>query len=168
MTERNHKVLVADDDESVRESLSKLLQGEGYEVVAVANGAQAVETFRREQDQLGLLLVDLNMPIKNGWATVDRLLEINPTLPILIVTGQPNQYELAKSAGVSALVEKPIDVPAMLQLIQDLLAWPVGSILEGVGHRHLPFRHLRGAGLGSRYSNAEQNVSPYLHGGLNE
>jgi CheY-like chemotaxis protein len=168
MTERNHRVLVADDDESVRESLSKLLQGEGYEVVAVSNGAQAVETFRREQAQLGLLLLDLNMPFKNGWATVDRLLEINPTLPILIVTGLPNQYELAESAGVSALVEKPIDVPAMLQLIQEVLTWPVGSRLEVVGHRRPPFRHLRGAGLASRYLITEQKESPYLHGGLNE
>jgi CheY-like chemotaxis protein len=168
MTGPSHKVLVADDDESVRESLSKLLQGEGYEVVAVSNGAQAVETFRREQDQLGLLLVDLNMPFKNGWATVDRLLEINPSLPILIVTGQPNQYEMAKSAGVSALVEKPIDVPALLQLLQDLLAWQVASIPEGSGDRNLPFRYLRGAGLASRYSSSEQNASPYRHGGLNE
>jgi CheY-like chemotaxis protein len=168
MTERSQRVLVADDDESVRESLSKLLHGEGYEVVSVTNGAEAVETFRREKDHIGLLLADLNMPFKNGWATVDRLLEINPTLPILIVTGQPNQYELAKSAGVSALVEKPIDVPAMLQLIQDLMAWPVGPTIEGVGHRNPPFRHLRGMGLASRYSTTEQNVSPYLHKGLNE
>ena len=52
MTERTHKVLVADDDESVRESLCKLLHGEGYDVVSVANGAEAVQTFRREQDQI--------------------------------------------------------------------------------------------------------------------
>src|SRR6476620_8561626 len=108
MTGPTYKIVVADDDESVRDSLSKLLQGEGYEVVAVSNGAQAVEACCREKDQLGLLLVDLNMPLKNGWATVDRLLEMSPSLPILIVTGQPNQYEMAKSAGVSALVEKPI------------------------------------------------------------
>lgn len=117
MTERTYKVLVADDDESVRASLRKLLRGEGYQVVSVANGAEAVKTFRLEQDQIDLLLVDLNMPMKNGWATVDRLLEVNPSLPVLIVTGPPNQYELAEAAGVSALVEKPIDVPALLQLM---------------------------------------------------
>ena len=61
------------------------------------------------------------MPLKNGWATMDRLLEVNPSLPVLIVTGQPNQDELAEAAGVSALVEKPIDVPALLQLIHKLL-----------------------------------------------
>ena len=168
MTEQTHKVLVADDDESVRESLRKLLQGEGYDVVSVANGTEAVTTFRREQDQIELLLVDLNMPLKNGWATVDQLLEVNPSLPILIITGQPNQCEMAESAGVSALVEKPIDVPAMLQLIQNLLSRPVGSISQRTGHRDFPFHHLRAAGLGSRYSWMEENFSPYRHGGLNE
>jgi CheY-like chemotaxis protein len=168
MTERTHKVLVADDDESVRESLRKLLQGEGYQVIAVANGAEAVETFRLEQNQIELLLVDLNMPLKNGWATLDRLIEINPSLPVLIVTGQPNQSDMAEAAGVSALVEKPIDVPALLLLIQTLLAGPVESWLPTTGHRELPFHHLRAAGYASRYSWTEQNASPYAHGGLNE
>lgn len=168
MTERTHKVLVADDDESVRESLRKLLHGEGYQVIAVANGAEAVETFRLEQNQIELLLVDLNMPLKNGWATLDRLLEVNPSLPVFIVTGQPNQSEMAEAAGVSALVEKPIDVPALLLLIQKLLAGPGESRQSRTGHREFPFEHLRAAGYASRYSWREQNVTPHPYGGLNE
>lgn len=168
MTERTHKVLVADDDESVRESLRKLLHGEGYQVIAVANGAEAVETFCREQDQIDLLLVDLNMPLKNGWATLDRLLEVNPSLPVLIVTGQPNQYEMAEATGVSALVDKPIDVEALLQLIQKLLTGPVESRLPLPGHRGFPFHHLRAAGYVSRYLWTEQHFTPHPHGGLNE
>jgi DNA-binding NtrC family response regulator len=96
------------------------------------------------------------------------LIEVNPSLPVLIVTGQPNQYELAEAAGVSALVEKPIDVPALLQLIHKLLAGPVESRLPRTGHREFPFQHLRAAGYASRYSWTEQNVTPYKHGGLNE
>jgi CheY-like chemotaxis protein len=168
MTERPHKVLVADDDVSVRESLRKLLNGEGYQVIAVANGAEAVEAFWLEQNQIELLLVDLNMPLKNGWATLDRLIEINPSPPVLIVTGQPNQNEMAEAAGVSALVEKPIDVPALLLLIQELLAGPVEFRLPTTGHQEFPFHHLRAAGYASRYSWTEQNASPYAHGGLNE
>jgi CheY-like chemotaxis protein len=168
MSELTNRVLVADDDESVRESLSKLLHGEGYQVVAVTNGAETVETFLREQDQIDLLLVDLNMPLKNGWVTLDRLLEVNPSLPILIVTGQPNQYEMAEATGVCALVEKPIDVPSLLQLIHKLLAGPVKSRIQGSGHREFPFQLVRAAGDTSRYSRMWQNVTPYNHGGLNE
>jgi CheY-like chemotaxis protein len=168
MTERTHKVLVADDDEAVRESLCKLLYAEGYQVVSVANGAEAVKAFHREQDPIDLLLLDLNMPLKNGWATLDRLIEVNPSLPVLIVTGQPNQYELAQAAGVSALVEKPIDVPALLQLIKELLPRPVESRRQRAGHRECPFRHLRAAGYASRYLWTEQKVTSHSHWGLNE
>ena len=168
MTQRTYKVLVADDDESVRESLRKLLHGEGYQVIAVANGAEAVETFRQEVNQIDLLLVDLNMPLKNGWATLDRLIEVNPSLPVLIVTGQPNQSEMAEAAGVSALVEKPIDVPALLQLIHTLLAGAVESRGRRAGRREFPFQLVRAAGYASRYKWTEQNVTPWSSGGLNE
>jgi CheY-like chemotaxis protein len=170
MNNRAYKVLVADDDESVRESLCKLLHGEGYQVAAVANGAEAVESICRMRNRIDLLLVDLNMPLKNGWATLDRLLDVNPSLPVLIVTGQPNQYEMAEAAGVSALVEKPIDVPALLQLIHKLLTGPVESRLPlpGSGHRGFPFHLVRAAGYTSRYPWKERNITPYTHWGLNE
>jgi CheY-like chemotaxis protein len=168
MSKQPYKVLVADDDESVRESLCKLLQDEGYEVSAVTSGAETVETFCREQNRIDLLLVDLNMPLMNGWATLDRLLEVNPCLPVLIVTAQPNQYEMALAAGVSALVEKPIDVPALLQVIHKLLREPLESGLQRIGHRGFPFHLVRAAGCTTRYSLAWQNVTPYNHWGLNE
>jgi CheY-like chemotaxis protein len=169
MTAHVYKVLVADDDESVRESLCKLLRAEGYQVTAAANGAETMETFYHEQNQIDLVLVDLNMPLKNGWATLDRLLEANPSLPVLIVTGQPNQYEMAMVAGVSALVEKPVDVQSLLQLVRELLAGPVRSRSPGCDHRRVPFQFVRAAGYASRcYALPEQNITPYTHGGLNE
>ena len=162
MSEQTFKVLVADDDEAVRESLQKVLHSEGYQVAVVANGADAMEKFQLGQGKIDLLLVDLNMPLKNGWATLDRLLEINPSLPILIVTGQPNQYEMAEAAGVSALVEKPIDVPALLQLIHKLLARPVKACLQNTGHREVTFQFVRAFGCASHYSWPDQHVSPYI------
>jgi len=168
MSERLYKILVTDDDESVRESLCKLLNGEGYQVIAVANGPEALEIIRLQHEQIDLLLLDLNMPLKNGWATLDRLMEINPLLPVLIVTGQPNQYELAEAAGVSALVQKPIDVPALLKLIKKLLAGSVESRLQHNSHCEFPFQLVGAAGCISRYSWPGQNVTPSSHWGLNE
>ena len=163
-----NKVLLADDDESVRKSLCKLLHGEGYEVVSVANGTEAIETFSREKNQFDLLMVDLNMPSKNGWATLDRLLEVDPSLPVLIVTGQSNQYELAEAAGVNALVEKPIDVPVMLQLIDKLLAGSGESPVHHLHRRELPFQFIGAASPIPRYPWAKQHLLPHPHGGLNE
>ena len=168
MSEQANKVLVADDDESVRESLCKLLHCEGYQVAAAANGAEVVEIFFRKQNQIDLLLVDLNMPLKNGWATLDRLLEANPSLPVLIVTGQPNQYKMAEASGVSALVEKPIDVPALLQVINKLLSGSAESRVQNGGRQGFPFQHVRAASYNSHYTWSAQNIVPYHHGGLNE
>lgn len=168
MNKPAHKVLVVDDDESVRKSLCKLLNGEGYQVAAVADGAEAVKIFCGDQNQIDMLLVDLNMPLKNGWATLDRLLEVNPFLPVLIVTGQPNQYEMAEAAGVSGLVEKPIDVPLFLQLIHKLLVGPTKSGLLSNDHQGFPFHLVRAAGYISSHAWKDMNTTPYHHGGLNE
>jgi CheY-like chemotaxis protein len=168
MSERPYKILVTDDDEAVRESLRKLLTGEGYQVLAVANGAEALETFRWQPEPIDLLLLDLNMPLKNGWATLDRLMEINPSVPVLIVTGQPNQFELAEAAGVSALVQKPIDVPALLQFIQKLLAGTVESRRQPTSHCEFPFRFVSAASYSSRHPWPEQHVTRSSHWGLNE
>jgi CheY-like chemotaxis protein len=167
MSEVKKCVLVVDDDESIRESLCKVLHTEGYQVVAAANGAEAVEVFCREKPQIDLLLIDLNMPLKNGWATLDRLLEVSPFLPILIVTGQPNQYEMAESAGVCALVEKPIDVPSLLRLIRRLLGESATVRIQGRHDQAVRFHFVRAAGY-VRDSWREQRDFPYHHGGLNE
>jgi len=164
-----HTVLLADDDVSVRESLRKLFQAEGYQVVLAVNGVEAVEKFVCEENPIDLVLVDLNMPLKNGWATLDRLIEINPRLPVMVLTGLSNQRVLATAAGVSALVEKPIDVPALLQLMQELLANPVQVLEgEGTGRRKFPFHHLPSSGRTSSGPWPEQPVMAYRSGGLNE
>ena len=148
-------VLVADDDASVRESLRKVLHSEGYEVLSAANGTEALELSRREHDRIDLALVDLNMPLKNGWATLDRFTETNPALAVVVVTGQPNQFEMAEAAGVNALVEKPIDVPALLKLIQELLAGSVesGSPVAAIGR----FRFTTCARRATRHATCGRN-----------
>lgn len=75
---------------------------------------------------------------------------------------------MAEAAGVSGLVEKLIDVPALLKLLQELLAGPVQYSGPRGRHLELPFHYLRAAGYASRYSWTEQNVTPYRCGGLNE
>ncbi len=168
VSERKYRVMVVDDDESVRDSLRKLLDQEGYEITLAADGAEAVEIFRQAGYQVDLLLVDLNMPLKNGWATLDRLFEVNRSLPVFVLTGLSHQYELAEAAGVSALVEKPIDVPALLQLMQELLAEPCHPPVHLAGRREFPFRHLRAAHYVSHAPWTAEPPAPYPHWGLNE
>ncbi|MBE7499774.1 MAG: response regulator [Verrucomicrobiales bacterium] len=165
-TPRPPTVLIADDDAAVRESLSRLLRAEGYEVRTAPSGAAVLELMQQAPEGLDLALLDLNMPGKNGWATLDRLFETRPGLPVVILTGLPNQRPLAEATGVRALVEKPVPVEALLQLLEQLLA-------EGEPGRPetpvLPaFRHLRPASTVVRRYQALQSITPYTPGGLNE
>ena len=114
------RVLLVDDDSTVLESLTDVLVAEGYVVIPAENGQQALDLDARSAVDLALL--DLNMPVKNGWDTFEQLTREHPFIPIIIATARPNQLFTALSAGVGALLEKPIDIPTLLRTMENLLA----------------------------------------------
>jgi CheY-like chemotaxis protein len=114
------KILLADDDASVRESLAGVLVGEGYEVILAVNGREAVAKCLF--DAPDLVLLDLNMPDRNGWQAFDEMERFRPLLPVIVITALPNQYDRALGGGIDALMEKPLDLPQLLQKIKELLA----------------------------------------------
>jgi CheY-like chemotaxis protein len=121
-------VLVVDEDASVRESLRKVLENEGYQVALAANGREAVERF--ENRRVDLLLLDIGLPVKSGWDAFERITSQAPVLPIIVITGQANQHDLAVAAGFGALLEKPPDVTGLLKTMQELLTEPIGVRLR--------------------------------------
>lgn len=114
------KILVLDDDLQIRESLAKVLRAEGYEVVLAADGREGIEKFNA--GRIDLLLLDLNLPDNSGWDVFGALTSLNPFVPIIIITGRNEQYELAAGAGVGALMEKPLNVPLLLRTVKELLS----------------------------------------------
>lgn len=110
-----------DDNDAVRKALSDLLVAEGYEVVPAVNGIQALAALRRHPCDLALL--DVNMPLLNGWGTIGELRRLNRWLPIIIITARPDQRKLAREFGVE-LMEKPLDVTLLLHRIAALLNSP--------------------------------------------
>ncbi len=117
-----HRILVVDDDSSVREMLTRVLVGEGYLVWTAADGTAALEIAAAAKVDLALL--DLNMPGQGGWDIFERLTMENPLLAVIIITAKSNQLFTALGAGVGALLEKPLDFPKLLQTIHQLLAEP--------------------------------------------
>ena len=116
------RILLVDDERSIRESLSKILGAENYEVVLAENGHEAIE--KHGAQRIDLLILDLNMPVKNGWDTLEWLVKIDPVLPVVIITGRSDQRALAETAGADALMEKPLDVSLLLQTIRELMDEP--------------------------------------------
>ena len=133
------RVLVIDDDASIRESMKKVLQREDYEVLLAADREEALDRF--DPQEIDLLLLDLNLPERSGWDVFEEITAKNPCLPVIVITGDPGQYRVAKVAGISAFLEKPIDVPVLLQTLRDLLAEPKEQRLRRlVGRGHRPRR----------------------------
>ena len=85
------RALIIDDDASVRESIGKVLKGAGYEVTTAADGEEAVTQF--VPGQVDLVLLDLNLPARGGWDVFERLTTQHPTMPLIIITGMPDQYQ---------------------------------------------------------------------------
>lgn len=73
------KLLLVDDDSSVAAALTGALGGEGFDVLHAFNGHQAVAIYRRVR--VDIVLLDLNMPVKNGWDTFERLNPLSRRLP---------------------------------------------------------------------------------------
>jgi len=113
------QVLLADDDPAVRAALTQVLEEEGYSVFPAVNGNEALAIVR--STPIDLVLLDLNMPGKNGWDTFERLSTDNPLLPVIVITARPNQLFTALAAGVEALLEKPLDIPELLAAMIEAL-----------------------------------------------
>jgi len=134
------RILIVDDDPSVREMLGRVLRDEGYTIVLAGSGQEALELA--SVTRIDLVLLDLNMPGRNGWDTFEALTTQNPLLAIVIITARPNQVFTALGAGVGALLEKPLDFPKLLEVIGKLLAEPPETRLARLTGRRAEFRYL--------------------------
>lgn len=120
------RILLADDDSGVREMLGRILEAEHYEVILAQNGDEAGAKFVAHSPDL--VLLDLNMPQRDGWSAFRFMTAAHPLLPVIIITARPNQYVKAEELGVDALMEKPLNFPVLLDAIRRL-------VLETVSQR---------------------------------
>jgi two-component system response regulator MprA len=134
------RVLLVDDDRSVREALGTLLELEGFDVIRAVDGQEAVNQFRAQGADLALL--DLSMPVKGGWDTFESLTTIAPFLPVVVITARPDAYPMARAAGVAALMQKPLDIPQLLDTLRELLAEPSRDRLSRIAGRQPQTRYL--------------------------
>jgi len=115
----NHRVLLVDDDESMRSSVKRVLEMAGYEVATAVDSDDAVKRFSAAN--VDLLILDLN---DLSCAAFEDLTQRWRQVPSIIMTGLPNQCRTAANAGAGALLEKPIDARALLETAEELIAKP--------------------------------------------
>ena len=121
METEKQTILVVDDDASVREALAHVLRFENLNVVVAASSAEALREYLRQKIDLALL--DLNLsrePQECGWDLLRDLHEISPSLPILVMSGFPDQFVHAEASHAVALLEKPLDFSVLFDKLRHL------------------------------------------------
>jgi CheY-like chemotaxis protein len=119
-------ILLAEDNQMLREMIQRYLEISGHRVLAVANGADALAAALAEQPDL--VLMDLGMPVMDGL-TATRLIKASPTTadtPVIALTAHAfaDDQALARAAGCTLFLTKPIDFALLLASIRSLTEPP--------------------------------------------
>jgi two-component system cell cycle response regulator CpdR len=118
------KVLIADDEDSMRQLVARAIAMDGHEIVTAQDGAEALEILTREDGAFDLLLTDIQMPVMDGIALALSVARDFPDLTILLMTGFADQRERASNlnALVHGVVTKPFSVADIRTAVADALA----------------------------------------------
>ena len=112
----SHRVLVVDDESSIREMLSKTLALAEYQVDTAPDAAAALNLLRVSNTPYDLLIADLKMPGMDGLSLIRQVKQIRARLPIIIITGFSTESSAieAVNLGVAGYLTKPFRVPQVL------------------------------------------------------
>ena len=110
------RVLIADDEDSMRQLVARAIAMDGHDTVTAEDGAEALEILTRAGGQFDLLLTDIQMPVMDGIALALSVARDFPDLTILLMTGFADQRERAH--GLDALIHDVIAKPLSVAQVQ--------------------------------------------------
>ncbi len=113
--DKRRRVLVVDDQEINRDALEVILC-EYYEVITAENGAQALEEIEKNDLDISLIMLDLMMPVMDGFAVLERMQadERMRSIPVIVLTAEKSAELKALQMGASDFITKPFDVPEII------------------------------------------------------
>jgi two-component system cell cycle response regulator CpdR len=121
------KILIAEDDEAVRDLVARALNEDGHELTVAADGAAALDALGRHNGDFDLLLTDVKMPVLDGIALALAAGRDHPDVAIMLMTGYADQRECTHD--LDALVHDIIAEPFSVEQIK-------GAVREALVARH--------------------------------
>lgn len=112
------RILFVDDEQEITTIAKRMLNSQGFSVMAVNSGKAAFEAFMRSPDFFDLMITDLSMPGMTGDVLVKKVLNVQPKFPVIMCTGYSDRFneEAAKKMGVCEYIRKPYDFKALSDL----------------------------------------------------
>lgn len=118
------KIVLIEDDEMLRKSLTFFLRGNNFEVEEIDNGADALQYIAENKNEIKLVITDLNLPFISGKQVVHTCKFENPNIKIIVLTSlsvETSELELF-DLGADEFVAKPFSPNVLLRRIQKLFA----------------------------------------------
>jgi len=114
---KNCKILLAEDNEINQEIVSGLLENSSIELDIAKNGKEAIEKFKK--NRYTLILMDIQMPVMDGYETTKIIRQIDKNIPIIAITANAMKEDIKKSAkfGMNSHINKPIEVEELYETI---------------------------------------------------
>ncbi len=116
-------ILVAEDDGGVRKLIVSVLTSFGYNVIEAVDGENAVAQFASHQDRIGLVLLDMIMPGKNGWEASAEIARMQPSVKILYSSGYTADFLNKRGAPEEGIevISKPVQPEELLRKVREKL-----------------------------------------------
>jgi len=115
------RILVIDDEDSVRDILSRMLTAKGHQVVAASNGQEGIDQFK--SGPFDVVFTDLGMPKISGWEVGKAVKKINPAVPVAMITGwgmELNREKMTEN-GIDLIISKPFNMEQVTQLVSEAI-----------------------------------------------
>jgi two-component system response regulator HydG len=117
------RLLIAEDDADLRDLLQDDLEDAGYETTVAIDGRAALAHIEREREQIDLLITDVKMPGLTGYDLLERMRELRPEAPVIVITafGSVEQAVEMVKAGATQYLTKPFDTDELLKVVETAL-----------------------------------------------
>jgi CheY-like chemotaxis protein len=113
-----HFVLIVEDDDDARETLQMVLESSGYDVLTARNGREALEILRNHPDDVALILLDVLMPVMDGWQFLSERSHSEglEDVPTVVLSGAHPSNPISSHAAACLL--KPVDTAELLKTVR--------------------------------------------------
>jgi CheY-like chemotaxis protein len=119
---KNKSVLVVEDCEGVLEAIKHVLEALHYPYYAVSNGREALEILRDHPDDISSILLDMFMPVMDGWQMLDALKSspIVATVPPIVIMSAAGDIAKETAKHYQGYLRKPIELNELIDVLQEL------------------------------------------------
>ena len=123
-----HPILVVDDDPTILATVADALDLEGYPVVTATNGEEALAVLDKDAGGPRLVLLDMRMPVLDGWGFMRAVRERGLTLSVVVMTAAADARRWGREIGAHGVLAKPFELDELIAAVQRFRVQPCADL----------------------------------------